>query len=83
MQCRANTAQLHTRTVNSVDALGELGATQVFDIPVDVTFESADKIHAVTTFNVSLDAFNVERPSLMMVKVDDALVMDADLTFKK
>jgi hypothetical protein len=59
------------------------GETKIFEIPVDVTWESADRVHAVTSFNVSLDAFKVERPSLMFVKVDDAMVVDADLRFKK
>jgi len=59
------------------------GETKIFEIPVDVTWEAADKVHAVTSFNVSLDAYKVERPSLMFVKVEDTMVVDADLRFKK
>ena len=59
------------------------GETKVFEVPVEVTWESADRVHARSSFNVSLDAYKVERPSLMFVKVEDALVMDADLVFKK
>jgi polyisoprenoid-binding protein YceI len=59
------------------------GETKIFEIPVEVTWESADKVRAKSTFNVSLDAYKVERPSLMFVKVDDTMVIDADLRLKK
>jgi polyisoprenoid-binding protein YceI len=59
------------------------GETKVFDVPVEVTWESPTRVRAKTTFNVSLDAYKVERPSLMFVKVEDALVMEAKLLFKK
>ena len=59
------------------------GIQQVFDLPVDVTWESASKVHATTTFAISLDGYKIERPSLMFVKVDDALKLDAKLTFAR
>ena len=59
------------------------GVQQVFDIPVDITWDSPTKVHASTTFAISLDNFKVERPSLMFVKVDDELKIDAKLTFAK
>jgi polyisoprenoid-binding protein YceI len=59
------------------------GIQQVFDIPVDITWDSATKVHASTTFTISLDNFKVERPSLMFVKVDDALKLDAKLAFAR
>ena len=59
------------------------GVQQVFDLPVDVTWDAANKVHANTTFAISLDAYKVERPSLMFVKVDDELKLDAKLAFSR
>ena len=59
------------------------GVQQVFDLPVDVTWDAANKVHANTTFAISLDAYKVERPSLMFIKVNDALGIEAHLLFKK
>ena len=50
---------------------------------VDVTWESATKVQAAASFAVSLDTYKVERPSLMFVKVDDELKLDAKLTFAR
>ena len=57
------------------------GVVQAMELPVTVKFEAADRVVATTSFQLSLDAFKVERPSLMFVKVDDALKVDATLTF--
>ena len=59
------------------------GVQNVFDLPVDITWESANKVRASTTFAISLDGYKVERPSLMFVKVEDALKLDAKLTFAR
>ncbi len=59
------------------------GVQQVFDLPVDVTWESATKVQAAASFAISLDTYKVERPSLMFVKVDDELKLDAKLTFAR
>jgi polyisoprenoid-binding protein YceI len=59
------------------------GVQGVFDVPVELTWESANKVHATTTFAISLDGYKVERPSLMFVKVDDALKIDAKLDFSR
>jgi hypothetical protein len=40
-------------------------------------------VHASTTFAISLDGYKVERPSLMFVKVDDELKLDAKLVFNR
>ena len=37
----------------------------------------------LVVFGLSLDAFKVERPSLMFVKVEDELKLDANLVFTK
>ena len=59
------------------------GVTKSMDIPVDITFESATRIKAAASFAISLDGFNVERPSLLFVKVNDDLKIDAAVTFTK
>ncbi len=52
--------------------------------PVEVTahvrFASADHLTVTSKFPVSLEDHQVERPSLMFVKVDDRIVIDARLT---
>jgi len=59
------------------------GVQNVFDLPVDITWESPTKVRATTTFAISLDGYKVERPSLMFVKVDDQLKIDAKLDFAR
>jgi polyisoprenoid-binding protein YceI len=39
-------------------------------------------LRARTSFEVSLDAFGIERPSLLFVKVDDACRIDVELTLR-
>ena len=56
------------------------GITQTLDIPVSIVFSAANKMVATTSFPISLDAYKVERPSLMFVKIDDAMKLDAALT---
>jgi polyisoprenoid-binding protein YceI len=45
-----------------------------------VTFEAPGKAVARARLTISLDAFGVERPSLLFVKVEDALAIDAELS---
>lgn len=65
---------------------GELtfhGKSLPLTAPVTLTFSDASHVHAVSEFDVSLEAYGVERPSLMLVKVDDACHIKADLSFAK
>jgi polyisoprenoid-binding protein YceI len=57
------------------------GVSQPIEIPVSIKFEAADRATATASFALSLDAFKVERPSLLFVKIDDALKIDASLSF--
>ena len=57
------------------------GIQRVMDIAVKLVFESATRVRATSSFVISLDEFKVERPSLMFVKVADALGIDANLIF--
>jgi polyisoprenoid-binding protein YceI len=55
------------------------GVTQALEVPLKARFTSAKEVSAEGTFRISLEAHGVERPSLMMVKVDDALVLELKL----
>jgi hypothetical protein len=59
------------------------GVEHLVELPVAVTFESAGRARAKAHFSVSLDAYKVERPSLMLVKMEDEVVIDADLVFAR
>ena len=59
------------------------GQTQPVTVPVVLAFASADDVQATASFDVSLEAFKIERPSLMFVKIDDACRITADLHFKR
>ncbi len=59
------------------------GVQQVFDVPVKVSFESDRRILTEAHFAISIDGFKLERPSLMLVKMDDAVKIDARLTFNR
>lgn len=59
------------------------GVTNAVELPVTLTFESASKVKAAVSFAVSLDAFKIERPSLLFIKVEDQMKLDAALTFSR
>ena len=59
------------------------GIKQLFEIPVDLSWEAAARVRATAQFKVSLDTYKIERPSLMFVKVEDDLILDAKIVFKK
>jgi polyisoprenoid-binding protein YceI len=59
------------------------GVKHELEVPVQITFESPDRVHAKSTFHVSLDQYQVPRPSLMFVKIEDDLEIDADVTFAR
>jgi polyisoprenoid-binding protein YceI len=55
------------------------GVKQPLVVPLTVTFTSAKAVTAEGAFSISLEAHKIERPSLLMVKVDDALVLEPKL----
>lgn len=59
------------------------GQSRMLDVPAKIVFESDKKIRVTGTMTVSLDEFKVERPSLMFVKIDDAMKLDFNLVFTK
>ena len=48
-----------------------------------VTFASAKDVKAEGKFQISLEAYKIERPSLLMVKVDDALDLETKFQLKE
>lgn len=64
---------------------GELtfhGRTRPVEAPVRARFEGPDRAVVETTFPVSLEAFEVERPALLFVKVEDHLEISASLVLE-
>jgi len=69
-----------TGTVKAVFK-GELdfhGVKHPIEIPVEVAFTSPTRAHVTTSFEFSLDAYSVERPALLFVKIDDACRMTGE-----
>lgn len=58
------------------------GVTAPLQTPVTLEWQSAQSVTLRTRFTVSLEAFQIERPSLLMVKVDDRLEITAALTWQ-
>ncbi|MCE9668310.1 YceI family protein [Myxococcus stipitatus] len=58
------------------------GVKQNVEIPVTVVFKSPTLVTTDGAFDISLEAFKIERPSLLMVKVEDKLVLEPRLTFE-
>lgn len=58
------------------------GVKKTVEIPMTVLFNSEKEAVAEGSFDISLDAYNVDRPSLLMVKVDDVLVLEPKLVFE-
>jgi hypothetical protein len=59
------------------------GVQQTMEVPVSLKFESANHVVAECHFSISLEAFKIDRPSLMFVKVDDQVKVDANLVFSQ
>lgn len=59
------------------------GVQRTFELPVKLAWESPTRVRATGHFKLSLEEYQIERPSLMFVKVDDAVTIDAELTFTR
>lgn len=53
-----------------------------FEVPVKLTYDPSGHIRAEGDLTISLDGFQIERPSLMFIKVDDAVRIHASLAFQ-
>jgi polyisoprenoid-binding protein YceI len=64
---------------------GELefhGVKRALDVPAQVSFDAEGGAVVKAKFPVSLDAHEIERPSLLFVKVEDQLLIDVELKLK-
>lgn len=59
------------------------GVERQEELSLAIQFLDAKRVSVNGTFTVSLDAYQVERPSLMFVKIDDPMTVTADLQFKR
>jgi len=71
------TAPFTTTLAATVELNGE---KMTVDIPVTLE-QTGDALRAKFSFPISLEAFKVERPELLFVKVDDKVMMDGELVF--
>jgi hypothetical protein len=66
----------------TLHAIVELnGEKQPAEIPLKLE-PAPGGVHATFSFPISLDALKVERPELLLVKVEDKVVITGDLTFE-
>ncbi len=56
------------------------GVTRDVEIPIETSWSGAERAKVTGKFTISLEAYKVERPSLLFVKVEDALDLEIDLT---
>ena len=56
------------------------GVKKPYSVPLKVAAQPDGTLHVTGSFNISLDGHNVDRPSLLFVKIDDACQIDVDLT---
>jgi len=67
---------------STLHAVVELnGRKQAVDVPVRLKPEGRS-VRATFSFPISLEAFKVDRPQLLLVKVDDRVVIKGDLLFR-
>jgi hypothetical protein len=59
------------------------GVKKAYQVPVTITPRPDGSLHVTSTFDVSLGAHQVERPSLLFVKIDDACHVDVDVVFRE
>jgi len=66
----------------TLDARVELnGIQQKQAIPVHLEPSGERAVRAKFSFPISLDAFQVERPELLLIKVDDRAIIAGDILF--
>ena len=65
---------------------GELefhGVKQPVEVPVTLLFSGDGAAEVKGKLKVSLDSYKIERPSLLMIKLDDECAIEFDLTMRK
>ncbi len=58
------------------------GVKQAAEIPIKLTPEGA-RVRAKFAVSLSLDAFQIDRPELLFVKVDDRVLLSGELLFEE
>ena len=59
------------------------GRKRMETVTLKLEWASAGEVRVKTSFTVSLDAYEVERPSLLLIKIDDGCVIGADLVLRE
>ncbi len=59
------------------------GVTQALTVPITLEFAKDGSARATGKITLSLDAYKIQRPSLLMIKLDDACAIDFDLKLGK
>lgn len=59
------------------------GVTNDIEVPVDATWSGSKSAKIAGKFSISLEAYKVERPSLLFVKVEDKLELEVDLNISE
>jgi polyisoprenoid-binding protein YceI len=65
---------------------GELemhGVKQAITVPLEIQLERDGTARARGSFQVSLQSFGIDRPSLLLLRIDDACRIDADLVLRE
>jgi polyisoprenoid-binding protein YceI len=65
---------------------GELevhGVKRAVTVPLEIQFAADGTGRARGSFQVSIQSFGVERPSLLLLRVDDACTIDLDLSLRE
>ena len=57
------------------------GVQKLIDVPIKITWDNDRRARVECHFTISLEAFGVERPSLMFTRVEDALPIEVNLQF--
>jgi polyisoprenoid-binding protein YceI len=59
------------------------GVKKAYQIPVTITPRPDGSLRVTSNFDVGLDAHQIDRPSLLFVKIDDACHVDVDVVFRE
>jgi|GEM_PF-698693 len=59
------------------------GITRPIEFDARIDMKTEMDAHVLSDFSISLDAYQIERPSLLFIKVDDKLDIHADVVFKR
>ena len=59
------------------------GVTHAMTVPVTLQFANDGSARVTGKMKLSLDAFKIDRPSLLMIKLDDECAVELDLKLKR